>query len=169
MRNLRIAFSKRPGVLAWLTRVVTRAAVNHTLFLVEEGDSELVIDADWNGMVVRTRERWDKLGCVVVAEFPARLETGTDANIPRLLRMLDTPYDYGGLVGMLVVSVGRWLHRQWRNPFAAPGALFCSEAAVVLLQAGNYPEAWALDASATDPGTLLAWFRAGEARCTPCH
>jgi len=160
VRNLRIAYSRGSGPLSWVIRYLTGSPVNHALFLVEESGVELVVGADWNGLVVQTRARWEARGNVVLAVPP--LARPLDDGIPALLGMLDEPYDYGGLLGMPVVLLGRRLHRSWRNRLHSPRALFCSEAAATLLRDVGYPGAEQLDPSVVDPGYLMRWQLGGQ-------
>jgi hypothetical protein len=162
MKNLRIAYSKGRGPISWLIRKATRSDVNHALFLVEEAGAELVVGADWNGLVMQTRARWERTGSRVVDVPP--LARSLDDGIGVLLEMLDRPYDYAGLLGMPVVLAARfWFRRRCRNPLQSKGALFCSEAAATLLRAVGYPGAEQLDPATVDPGWLRAWQR-GEVR-----
>jgi hypothetical protein len=156
MKNLRVAYSRGSGWVSKLIRKVSRSNVNHTLFLVEEQGVEMVIGADWNGMAMQTRARFERKGNVIVDVPPlARI---IDDGIPFILGALDTPYDYSGLFGMPLVLVGKfWFKKHWKNLFAERHALFCSEAAATMFRAINYPGAWMLDPSTTDPGTLRDW------------
>ena len=156
MKNLRIAYSHGNSILPRLIRWFTRSDVNHCLFLVEEGGVELVIGADWNGLVVQTRANFEKRG-VTIKYVPPLLEN-LDEHIPELLRMLDTPYDYTGLVGMIPVEIARfWFHKRIHNPLHSRAALFCSETAAKFLKMIKYKGAEVLDPPSVDPGFLKDW------------
>ena len=158
MKNLRIAYSRGSGIVSRIIRAATRSDVNHALFLVDVDGVDMVIGADWNGLVVQTVKRWERTGSRIVDVPP--LEVGIDDGVPYLLSLLDAPYDYAGLLGMPIVLAARfWFRRRVRNPLQSPGALFCSEAAASVLKAVGYPGADRLDPSAVDPGWLRAWQR----------
>jgi hypothetical protein len=153
MENIRIAYSRGSGPLSLLIRKITRSDVNHALFLFEERGVEMIAGADWNGLVIQTRGRWERKGNRI-ADVPPLVKS-MDEYIPDLLKLLDAPYDYTGLIGMIPVEIAKfWFHKRIRNPFDARSALFCSETGAKWLRAAGYPGADKLDPAATDPGSL---------------
>jgi len=126
--------------------------------LVDENGTEMVIGADWNGLAMQTRTRWERKGNRVI-DTP-QLVRSVDDGIPFLLNSLDKPYDYTGLLGMPIVLAGRfWFHKRWKNVFASRRALFCSESAALMFKYVGYPMANLLDPSSTDPALLRHWQR----------
>jgi hypothetical protein len=70
------------------------------------------------------------------------------------VQVLDTGYDYSGLLGMAWVYLCRRLGRAVTNPFGIRGRLLCSEL-VLRMDVDHVVEAWqGLDPEATSPFRL---------------
>jgi hypothetical protein len=78
-------------------------------------------------------------------------------------RYLGTMYDYAGLIGMMVVVVGRWFQQKWKNPFRGAKNVYCSEAVILAMKQSAGYERLDLD-SDSSPQDLLNWFEKVEAR-----
>ena len=81
-----------------------------------------------------------------------------DVGVREAAMWIGESYDYTGLVGSVFVLLGRWLKRKWRNPWASPKALFCTESVVRVMQASHYPGSETLDPTGTTPQDLLDFF-----------
>lgn len=84
------------------------------------------------------------------------------AVVRKTAQFLGTDYDYTGIVGGIVVSIGRWLKRRWSNPTGDPHTVTCSEAVTRALKAGLYPGVETLDPEATTPQDLMEFFGVGK-------
>lgn len=157
-----IGFSTSDWWVSRAIRYVTRAEVSHTFFLLQENGpvGDLVLEAEWCGWKLSTPNALTR-GTTRVVKYVVPAVDLTSAVSDSLL-WLDEKYNYPGLLGMLWVCLGRILGKRWRNPLRNHNSMFCSEAAVYVLQGAGYPGAAALDPQSVDPQALLDFLTAGE-------
>jgi hypothetical protein len=103
---------------------------------------------------------WFKKRNKIVAEFPIECPNA-EAIVTTCASFLGEQYDYTGLLGGIVVSVGRWFKKKWHNPWGNPWLNTCSESMVRGLKAAPYPGSEKLNVEDTDPQTLME-FLAGN-------
>jgi len=155
---MRIVFTASNSWLSRTIRFITRSKVSHVAFVYYDKafKKEMVLEAISTGFHIRTLERMLE-DCVIVESFDLPQE---EEVLVVLSSWLDTPYDYGGLLGQAFVQIARIFRRRIRNPFASKKAFFCSEIAVSLLQAIKYPGSEILIPENTDPQSLLRFLNA---------
>jgi hypothetical protein len=140
--------------VSWLIRKITKSQVSHAWMLYRDDDFDLdmVMEAHELGFRLLPYDKFLKHNRVV--ELVA-----ADCDLAPGLRMLahslGDSYDYGGLLGMSFVLIGRWFKRKWRNPFSSPRLRFCSEALVQALQASGSGKAEDLIPEGTSPQMLM--------------
>ena len=98
----------------------------------------------------------------VVAVFTPREDT--TVALRWCAKKLGDAYDFGGLVGMAWVLLGRMFKKRWRNPLENSHAMFCSEMAVTMLQRAGTPWAKSLVASRVSPQDLMDLFEKEQPR-----
>lgn len=144
-----VVFTRSESLISKIIRWGTKGSYSHALLLWEDPMlGWLRMEADWDGYHIRPtslRPRFDGLRIV----DSQSLEDFGFVGIPLpnqydgLLRIcaqwLGHRYDYPAIAGFLVVVLGRQLRMRWRNPFASPSALFCSEAIAKALKQLKYP------------------------------
>jgi hypothetical protein len=141
----------------WISRAIrwfTKSPRSHAYLHFAADSIDIVFEAAWDGF--RMAPLSDRGMCWT------EIEVTKFVNVTKAFATCNgwwmTPYDYRGLFGEAWVMLGRWLGRTWRNPLASPHAMYCSEAALYVLQASwnpPLPPALATDPRSVDPGELL--------------
>ena len=156
MNSIRIGFStpKSFNPISWLVRKATGSTCSHVwfTFVDETCDLAVVLEAHELGYRLIPLSRFEKENNVVAIIQP-RVDM-TDA-LRWSVHWLGTAYDFGGLLGMTWVLIGRMLKKRWHNPAQNSHAMFCSEMAVTMLHRAGYPGSKALVAADTSPQDLL--------------
>ncbi|TXH10525.1 MAG: hypothetical protein E6R04_05095 [Spirochaetes bacterium] len=143
--------------ISWLVRKITKSRTSHAWFKYYDQDFEMdmVMEAHELGFRLIPFERFKKHNEVVAI-------WSTSQNLQEGLKWaatwLGSAYDFGGLLGMAKVILGRILSRRWRNPTQNSKAMFCSEMAVSVLQLSGVPWARDLVASEVSPQDLMELF-----------
>lgn len=150
---MKIGFSTTNSWVSRSIRWVTGSSVSHAYIEFEWLGRPFIMDADWSGVRIVPREKFRDQ---VVALIPVQVD------LHLAFDFVGDRYDYGGLLGMGWVILGRFLKRKWRNPFANARARFCSEMIVHMLQRAHYPGSGSLDPSTTSPQDLLEFLQAQE-------
>ena len=158
--NTRVGFStpRHFNPVSWLVRLLTGSACSHAFFIYydDEWCQDFVLEAHEFGFRVVLLARFQKKNDIVAIFKPkTSIETGVQFVA---VEYLGSTYDYGGLLGTLVLLLGRWLHRKWRNPWSSARAVFCSEAVTLALQKAGYAGADQLISQDTTPQDLLEFF-----------
>ena len=153
-----IGFSTTNNVISRVIRWFTRSTTSHAwlAFTSQDMGMDIVLEAHFTFRAVPYA--WFKKRNRIVAEY--EIPVG-QAAIVKCASFLGENYDYTGIVGGIIVSVGRWFKHKWHNPWGNPKAQTCSEAVVRALQAAAYPGAEKLNAEDTSPQTLME-FLAGN-------
>jgi hypothetical protein len=121
-------------VIRFFTRVPAGGA-SHTYIVFDDAGTLFgheVYEAAWCGFRMSTRDKLTSGSTRIVSEIEVHLAPASALQMCR--RWLETPYDYAGLLGEAWVQVGKLFGKRWRNPWAGPHHMFCSEAATYLLQ-----------------------------------
>jgi hypothetical protein len=63
-------------------------------------------------------------------------------------------YDFGGLIGGIFPQIGKWFKQKWKNPWANPKALICSEFITLTLQQSGFKGTEELDPTSITPEEL---------------
>jgi hypothetical protein len=95
----------------------------------------------------------------IVAEY--EIKQLPDMQSPELLvsiisNYLGARYDYTGIVGGIIVSIGKWLKTKWKNPFGDPKYPTCSESVARGLQGINFPGAAQFDIESVPPQDIMS-------------
>jgi len=141
----------------WISRLIrwfTRSKVSHAWIAYDstELNSVIVLEAHYTFRAIPYLlfKKQNK----VIAEF--EIKNGyTPAMVVACAKFLGTDYDYTGIFGGIIVSIGRWLKLKWKNPLGNPKAQTCSEAVLRALQAGQYPNANEFDPESITPQQLM--------------
>jgi hypothetical protein len=154
----KVGFSTSDWFVSRDIREVTRANVSHVFFLLEGTElGDLVLEAAWCGWRLSTKAALTRGSTRVISTITPKQDV-TKA-VLQSLAWLDEKYNYEGIVGMLVVSIGRWLGKKWRNPLRNSNSLFCSEAVAYVLKLAEYPGADALDPQSVSPEDILEFLQ----------
>lgn len=156
--KVRVGFSASDTLISRVIRLFSRQKFSHSFLIYEDMDfgGTYVMEAAWDGYVLRHRDEALKDATLIVILDP----THDISNILQVSgKWLGSHYDYPGLVGAALVSLGRWARVKIRNPLQDAKAVFCSESIVVGLQQIGYPGAGRLDAATTTPTDLFNFFK----------
>jgi len=158
MMKIWIGFSTTNNLISRVIRWFTRSTTSHAwiAFASQDMGMDVVLEAHFTFRAVPYV--WFKKRNRIVAEY--EIPVG-QAAVAKCASFLGENYDYTGIVGGIIVSVGRWFKHKWHNPWGNPKAQTCSEAVVRALQAAAYPGAEKLNAEDTSPQTLME-FLAGN-------
>lgn len=151
---IRIGFSTTNAPLSRLIRWLTKSAVSHTwlVYYDEDFGQDMVLEATLTGVRLVPYDVFKRHNKLVTEVRPVTVPL--QAGLAEVGRWLGAHYDFGGLLGMAVVLLGRSLKRRWRNPLRSSRAMFCSELVAVALKASKYPGTDSWVPSQVDPDTL---------------
>ena len=145
----------------WISRLIrwfTKSKASHAwiAFESQELGTKIVLEAHYTFRAVPYSffARQNK----VVAEV--EMVGDTSSMVAKCAEFLGTDYDYTGIVGGIIVSLGRWFKHKWRNPWGNPKAQTYSESVVRALKAAKYPSSEVLDPESTTPQELMAFLGA---------
>jgi hypothetical protein len=143
--------------VSWIIRKLTKSRASHTWFLYYDADFEMwmVMEAHELGFRLIPFERFRNRN-EVVAIFTTK--TSLSDGLKWAAKWLGTAYDFGGLIGMAWVVLGRILKRRWRNPLQNSHAMFCSEMALTVLQLSGVGWSKLAEPHETSPQDLLDMF-----------
>lgn len=147
--------------VSWLVRKFTKATVSHAFFVYHDNDLDMpmVMEAHELGFRLTPYHHFKKYNVIVGLYEPVK---PIDPGITFVAkRYLGTMYDYGGLVGQVVVQLGRWFKRKWKNPLRGSKNVFCSEAVCIAMQRSPGYENFVEDPDSVDPMTLMKYFELG--------
>lgn len=149
-----LLFSTSKGLLSGVIRWVLQSTVSHVAVLYRDQtmDLQVVLEANERGYTLTAYDVWLRRNKLVRS---IHVNADLNAGLRAVARSMGEDYDYGGLFGMAFVLLGRRLKRIWSNPFQSRKALFCSEAAVKILQAGGCADVRNAVPETTSPEDLL--------------
>jgi hypothetical protein len=165
---VRVGFStpKMFNPVSWVVRKITGSKASHAWFLYYDEDWELsiVMEAHEFGFRLIPYSRFRNDNHVVGLFLP---KVPIDVGLKYVAhRYLGSTYDYLGLMGQIVVQLGRRLKRRWKNPFRGSKNVFCSEAVCIAMQKSPGYEKFEEDPDSVDPQKLLQYYLGGFG--TPC-
>lgn len=162
--NVRVGFStpKRFNPISWLVRKVTGSRCSHAWFLYysDTFDMEMVAEAHELGFRLQPYERFledNIVVAVITPKFP--IDNGLKCVVREYLT---TGYNWGGLLGMAIVALGRKLKKRWNNPLRSPKHVFCSEAVYRAMKWSKGYESIDEDPESVDPEELMKHLEAHE-------
>lgn len=144
--------------LSWAIRKITKSRTSHAWFLYWDDDfeMEMVMEAHELGFRLVPYEAFKRHNEVVAVFIPRRsLEAGL---VTVATRFLSSRYDFGGLLGMAVVKLGRWFKRTWKNPLRSDKHVFCSEALAIAMRCSQGYDDFVADPSTVDPEAMMRYF-----------
>lgn len=157
--QISIGFStpRRFNPISWLVRKLTGSKASHAWFLYFDADFEMwmVMEAHELGFRLIPFKRFNEQNNVVAVYST---NTPLDAGLKMAAQWLGTEYDFGGLIGMAWVILGRMLKHKWRNPLENSHAMFCSEMAVSVLQSSGVGWSKQVEPHETSPQDLYDLF-----------
>ena len=146
-----VGFSTTNKLISRLIRWITRAEVSHTFLIVELYGQPWVAGAEFNGLVLMPVHKFQRNNTIkAVCKVPEL----TDKHLEKVMDSIGEAYDYGGLIGGIFPQIGRWLKQKWKNPWANPKAMICSEFVTMALQECKLKGAEGLDPVAVTPQEL---------------
>ena len=123
---------------SWLSRTIrwgTKSKVSHSYMRFSLGlgpdAQDVVLHADYRGIEVLGMKRFSAKN-KVVAEFT--VDVPWRLLIAEIIEELGTPYDFWGLLGQGVMTMGTWFGKTWENPFQDEHLWYCSEFCAFLLE-----------------------------------
>jgi hypothetical protein len=144
-----VVFTRSESLISKIIRWGTKGSYSHALLLWEDPMlGWMRMEADWDGYHVRPTNLRPRLDGVKVIDRQSiddlsvvaiPLQDTYDSLLRICAQWLGHRYDYPAIAGFLVVVLGRWLRKRWRNPLSSPSALFCSEAIALGLKQLKYP------------------------------
>lgn len=160
----RIGFStpKTWNPLSAIIMWFTSSRASHAWFVYWDDDFEMdmVLDAHGTGLRLLPYESFEKHNKIVKVIAP---KFDIEPGLKEMGKLLGTMYDFAGLLGMVVVLLGRFFKRGWKNPFRSPSSVFCSECvARAMVLTPGYKDL-DIDPEAVDPEWLLRYFEKEEA------
>ena len=151
--DVRLVFIRTDGVLARITRWVTRSPANHMYLEIPVWGRRMVCEASVDGEV-RIVPNVPKGSRLIVSY---RCHFDTTPGIYALMELLGRPYDYWGGVGIAIVRLAwRWFRLKLKHWRWSTSAIKCSELAVMFLQASQI-RTGGLDMELSAPADVLAW------------
>lgn len=156
----RVGFSTTNALLSRLIRRLTGSKVSHAFLVYRDVDfeREMVMEAVGAGFRIVPLDKFRRHNEVVAIFTPRH---PIDEGLRSAVDWLGESYDAGGLVGMALLLVARWLRLRLRrrNLLASSRSLFCSEAVARACRASRYP-GFPLDPETTTPEDLFGFFAA---------
>lgn len=124
--KLRVGFSTTNSFMSRAIRWFIKSNISHTYirFYDEFLGEELIMHADWPGVVIEHAELFEKQNKIAVEyEFN---DSRFKASLRKNLRLLRKKYDYWNIVGWAwVITFKRWAHLKMQNPIDDPKKLIC--------------------------------------------
>ena len=150
-----IVFLTTDRILSRVIRVIGKSPASHVALGLHLHGVPVLLQADIGGVQITPRAKFLRKHRVV-SEW-AFTSPGIENALAGGVREIGERYDYVGLLGYLIVVLGKLFHRRLRNPLAARKAVVCSEFVVGLDREGYCVPEWkGLDPEATMPADLLA-------------
>jgi hypothetical protein len=149
--------------VSWLVKVFTGSKASHAFFvyLDTDFDMEMVMEAHELGFRLTPFEHFKTRNKLVGLYKPIKpIDVGMKYVAKRYL---GTAYDFKGLFGGIIVQLGRWLKRKWRNPMRGAKNVVCSEAIVISMQMSPGYEEFKDDPDSVDPQLLMKYCDEGYA------
>jgi hypothetical protein len=163
MTTTHLGFStpRRFNPVSWAVRKLTKSRCSHTwlCYWDSEWNMDVVMEAHELGFRLIPFTRFKRENNVVrVVTLRQDIELG----VRWAAKHLGDAYDFGGLLGMAWVLLGRMFKKRFNNPLQNSHAMFCSEMAVEVLKRSNVTWAKPLVASEVSPADLLEYVEAHE-------
>jgi hypothetical protein len=156
----RIGWStQRYNPVSALIRSMTGAQCSHVWWIYYDLDFgiDMVMDAHETGYRLIPFTTFQKRNKIVAIIQPKH---DVDDALLFSVQWLGTMYDFAGLLGAAWVQVGRFLRRQWKNPFRSKSNVYCSEAVARGLISQSYPNLTVDDPEVVTPDQLLKFYEA---------
>jgi hypothetical protein len=155
----RIGFSTTDHLSSRMIRALSGSEVSHAFLVYRDADfdRDMVMEAVAQGFRIVPFDKFQRQNRVVALYAPRH---PIDEGLRAAVDWLGDEYDVGGLFGMALVVLRRWVERRvrhLRNPLASSRSLFCSEAVAWACVAAGYP-GFDLDPESTSPQDLYAFF-----------
>jgi hypothetical protein len=148
----------------WISRLIrffTRSKASHAWLSYESNELNSIIVLEAHYTFRALPYAFFKRQNTIVKEVEIT-KGDTSTMVAACAKFLGTDYDYTGIVGGLIVSLGNWLKKKWKNPWGNPKVQTCSEAVVRALVAGGYPEADKFDPESVSPQDLIEFLKPPE-------
>lgn len=155
--SIHIGFStpKKFNPVSAIVRWFSKSSASHAFFIYydHEWKMDMVMEAHEVGFRLLPYERFKQKNNIVATYTPLLdINVGTARVVKEFL---GRAYDFGGLFGMAIVLLGRFLRRKWRNPLNSSHAAFCSEACALALLYSDFPQAETLQPNEMGPQDLM--------------
>jgi hypothetical protein len=156
----RVGFSTSKSWVSRLIRWFSDSVVSHAWLLYFDIDfgRDMVLESTLEGVRIIPFDVFKRHN-VVRDEWVFSPQAELASGLQRAGEQLGEQYDFRGLFGMLLVVIGRWLRKRWRNPLHNPNAMFCSEFVASVLKLSAYPGTDYWDPSSMTPDDLMEFFR----------
>ena len=165
MSNIRVLFStQQTNPVSRIIRWFTKSRVSHATLLYFDTDwgGDFVMEATEGGVKITPFLKFSAKNDLVRIFTPKQ---PLDAGLTEAANnWLGDQFDYIGLLGMILVYLGHIFRMTWRNPFASPHAMFCSEFVARVLKWSEYPGTEDMDPTSVSPEDLLEFFERENAK-----
>lgn len=153
----RIGFSTGNGLLSRIIRWFTDSSVSHAwvLYYDLDFDREMVLESTLEGVRIIPFDVFEKHNKIIKVVTPKH---DLKAGFAKVGASLSEQYDFTGLVGMIIVMLGRWLKKKWKNPWVTASAMWCSEMVAWVCKWSSYPGTELMDPHTTSPQDLYEFF-----------
>ena len=146
-----VGFSTTDSIVSKIIRWFTKSEVSHAFFVIDLLGRAWVLESGFHGVTLSPAEKFTAKNTI---KYLAQVHELDEPDVATVMNDLGENYDFGGLFGSAFVVIGRWFKQKWRNPWADPKAMFCSEFVVKSLQECGFPGADQLVPQDTTPQDL---------------
>lgn len=157
---IKIGFSTTNSWLSRLVRWFTKSKASHSFIMFDWLGQTWVIEAEAVGVQIVPLSNFLGRKNIIVQTFEMPDLTMEDLKL--VLEDSGTMYDYTGLLGAVVPTIGRWFKQRWRNPFNNSKAMFCSEMIAQWLKDLDMPTADNLVPEDVTPETLMRFLESNS-------
>jgi len=151
---VKIAFSTSE-IIGAAIREITGGEVNHVFFIFFDPvfNAQMTLGANANGLTIEVLDIFpDK---IIYIFQPVEQDKGLEIGIRKNIELLNKPYDFQGLFGMVAVELARKLGNwEINNPLQSNRKLFCSEYGKKVLEDSGYNILPDINPGECDPSQL---------------
>jgi hypothetical protein len=147
-----LMFFTSDTLISRVIKFFTKGTVTHVAIGgFEIAGIKLCLHSDIKGVRFATRDSLTS-NMTLVSEWNI-LADDVEEQLPTIIKKIGSSYDFGGVFGIGIVQILKWINIKAKNPFHDTNSYFCSE--LVLGLSKKVPEWNGLDPVETTPEDLL--------------